>query len=153
MTESKGKRQEEGRERIARLVDALKATDLAAVVCTLPSYVLMISGYWPVIGTAFAVATRDGEVVVLAPEDELEFAEFGWAHRIQTFQPGALDVLTTPSIAASEPLRKLLHEKLDCARLGYEYGAASEPATYAGMNLYGQGVIDVIRVAAPSAPL
>ena len=154
MNETKGTRQEDGRERIARLVDALKATDLAAVVCTLPSFVLMLSGYWPVIGTAFAIATRDGEVAVLAPEDELQFAEFGWAHRIRTFRPGALEVLTTPTIAAGESMRQLLHDmKLDCARLGYEYGQASEPATYAGMNLYGMAVIDVLRVAAPSAPL
>ena len=36
-----------------------------------------------------------------------------------------------PAIVASEPLRSLLHDmNIHCARIGYEYGEASEPATY-----------------------
>lgn len=154
MNEIQGKRQEDGRERVARVVDALKATDLAALIATLPTHVLMLTGYWPVIGTGFALFTRDGEIAVLAPEDEKQFAEQSWANRIRTFSPSKLDTLTTPAIAAGEPLRALLKDmKLDCARLGYEYGAASEPSSYAGMNLYGMSVLDVIRNASPSAPL
>jgi Xaa-Pro dipeptidase len=43
--------------------------------------------------------------------------------------------------------------KLHCARIGYERGVASEPATYAGMHLYSHSVLDMLRAAAPSAPL
>ncbi len=154
MDELSGERQADGHERIARIQDALQEANLDAVLCTLPSYVLMLSGYWPVIGTAIAVATREGEVAVLAPADEKQFAEHGWAQRIRTFSPGALEVITTATIAAGEPLKKLLHDlKIHCARIGYEYGAASEPATYAGMNLYGHNVVDMLRFAAPSAAL
>ena len=154
MTERSGKRQADGRERIARIQEALSSTDLDAVLCTLPSYVLMLTGYWPVIGTAMAVATKEGQVAILAPEDEVEFAEHSWAHHVRAFSPGSLKQITTPAIAATEPLRKLLRDlKVHCARIGYEHGAASEPATYAGMNLYGIAVVDVLRAAAPSAPL
>ena len=154
MTEHAGKRQSEGRERIARIQDALKTDNLDAVLCTLPSNVLMLSGYWPVIGTGMAIATRDGEVAVLAPEDELQFAEHGWAARIDSFSPGSLNEITTPALAASGPLRQLIHDlKIDCARIGYELGEASEPASYAGMHVYNNTVIDMLRFAAPSAPL
>jgi Xaa-Pro aminopeptidase len=114
----------------------------------------MLSGYWPVIGTGMAVATRDGVVTVLAPQDELQFAEHGWTSRIDTFSPGSLTEITTPALAASGPLRKLLHDlKIDCAHIGYEFGEASEPASYAGMHVYNNAVIDMLRFAAPSAPL
>jgi Xaa-Pro aminopeptidase len=154
MSQHSGKRQSEGRERIARIQEALKSANLDAVLCTLPSNVLMLSGYWPVTGAGMAVATRDGVVAVLAPQDELQFAEHGWASRIDTFSPGSLSEITTPSIAASGPLRKLLHDlKIDCAHIGYEFGEASEPASYAGMHVYSSAVIDMLRFAAPSAPL
>lgn len=154
MTEHAGNRRANGRERIARIQDALQSANLDAVLCTLPSNVLMLSGYWPVIGTAIALATRDGIVAVLAPEDEVQFARHGWAERIDAFHTGALDKITTPALAASDPLRKLMHElKLECARVGYEYGEASEPASYAGMHVYGQAVVEMLRYAAPSAAL
>ena len=154
MSEHAGKRQPDGRERIARIQDVLKSANLDAVICTLPSSVLMLSGYWPVIGTGMAVVTADGIVAVLAPQDEMHFAEHGWASRIGTFSPGALDKITTPALAASDPLRKLLHDlKLECTRIGYEYGEASEPASYAGMHVYGQAVVEMLRYAAPSAAL
>lgn len=154
MTGTSGKRQNKGRERIARIQQALKDAQLGALFCTLPSYVLMASGYWPVIGTAMAIATADGEVGILAPEDELCFAEHSWATHIRTFKPATLDEITTAAIASTAPLRELLKDlKVNCARIGYLMGAASEPATYAGMNLYAHTVLDILREAAPSAPL
>jgi Xaa-Pro aminopeptidase len=154
MTEHAGKYQADGRERISRIQDALTSANLDAVFCTLPSNVLMLSGYWPVIGTGMAVATADGTVAVLAPQDEVQFAQRGWANRIDTFSPGSLNEITTPAIAAGEPLRRLMHDlKLECARIGYELGQASEPASYAGMHVYNNTVIDLLRVAAPSAAL
>jgi hypothetical protein len=45
-------------DRTARLRDALAASALAAVLCTLRPNVLLVSGYWPVIGNAIAIATR-----------------------------------------------------------------------------------------------
>jgi Xaa-Pro aminopeptidase len=149
-----GNRQPDGRERIARIQEALKSANLDAVLCTLPSSVLMLTGYWPVIGTGMAIATADGIVAVLAPDDEIQFAEHGWAERIDTFTPGPLDTITTPALAASDPLRKLVHDlKIECSRIGYEYGEASEPASYAGMHVYGQAVVEMLRYAAPSAAL
>ena len=67
-------RRQRDEERVARICDALRAENLDALVCALPSNVLLLSGYWPVIGSAIAIATRDGEIAVAAPEDENELA-------------------------------------------------------------------------------
>ncbi|HVZ17090.1 MAG TPA: M24 family metallopeptidase, partial [Terriglobales bacterium] len=100
------------------------------------------------------IVSKEGEVAVLAPEDELRFAEHSWANRVRTFKPGSLDKITTPNLAVTDSLRQLVHDMgLHCSRIGYEYGAASEPATYAGMFLYSYSLVDALRVAAPSAPL
>src|SRR5579871_4374516 len=57
-------------ERLARIREALVESGCDALLCTLPANVLLLSGYWPVVGSAVAVANRDGRVVVLAPDDE-----------------------------------------------------------------------------------
>ncbi len=49
-------------ERGRRIRDALEGLGLEAVVCSLPENVLLLSGYWPVVGDAIAVATREGQV-------------------------------------------------------------------------------------------
>ncbi|MGZ4813834.1 MAG: M24 family metallopeptidase [Terriglobales bacterium] len=154
MNDKSGNRAADGRERIERVQQALKDASLDGLIATLPSNVLMLSGYWPVIGTAVAVVSKEGDVAILAPEDESRFAEHSWATRIHTFKPHSLDKITTPALSVTGPLRALLHDMgLHCARIGYEFGAASEPATYAGMYLYSYSLIDALRAAAPSAPL
>src|SRR5579883_2615595 len=108
-----------GAERRQRIAEALRAADLDALLCALPTNVLLLSGYWPVVGSALALATRDGRVAVLAPEDERELAERGWAE-VRTFQPGSLQHLTPLVDAVREPLADLAGSLgIDAGRLGY----------------------------------
>ena len=46
-------------ERAGRIRRVLTENKWDAVACTLPSNVLLLSGYWPVIGSAIAIFTRD----------------------------------------------------------------------------------------------
>lgn len=141
-------------ERIRRIQAALRAEQVDTLICALPTYVLLLSGYWPVIGSSFAVVTTDGACAVLAPEDEEELAKSGWADEVATYQPASLQEIRSVADAAGQPLRALI-KKLgaNCARIGYERGAASEPASYAAMHLFGGEIINLLRVAAPSAAL
>ncbi len=140
-------------ERIARIQDALKQAELDAVVCTLPSNVLLVSGYWPVVGTSVAVVTRDGGCLVLAPEDEKELAERSGAE-VRTYKPTTLDKLQTVAQAAAVPLKNILQDfQLTCARLGYEYGPSSEPSSYTAMHLFGGSIVSLLREAAPANSL
>ncbi|MGI8968039.1 MAG: M24 family metallopeptidase [Chloroflexota bacterium] len=144
----------EDRDRMERITAALDAANLDGLICTLPENVLLLSGYWPVVGTSVAVATRSGRHAVLAPEDEEALARHGWAPDVRTYQPGALHALITPPEAVREPLAQLLGN-LDVAtgRLGFEDMSIYEPSTYAAMYLFQANIQDVLKAAAPSATL
>lgn len=125
-------------ERIDRIRSALRENHWDLVVCALPMNVLLLSGYWPVIGTGVAVASADGHISLLVPEDEEDLAKRGWADEVRTFRAGSLDQLTTPAKAIRSPLRKLAKSfSARPVRVGFEAHQTSEPASYAAMHLYG----------------
>jgi len=141
-------------ERRERIKYALREADMAAVVCALPTQVLLLSGYWPVVGTALAVATCEGKIVILAPEDEKELAEEGWADTVDTFRPGSLDVLTGAVQAVCVLLARMARGLgINGGLVGYESGAAFEPASYAALHLYGADMVAILRQAFPSVSL
>jgi Xaa-Pro aminopeptidase len=143
-------------ERVERVVDALREAGCDALACALPANVLLLTGYWSVIGSAIALATRDGRVALLVPADERELAECGWADDLHTFEPGGLEQLRSVASAAAEPLAALARA-LGLADIGgrvaYERGGTSEPASYVALHLYGAGMHPLLRHALPRAKL
>ena len=97
------------RQRLERVVRGLKEHRFDLVVCSLPSHVLLVSGYFPVVGTSIAMATTDGRVLLIVPEDEKELAEHGYADDILVYEPTTLDTLQTVAEAAMPPLRDAWH--------------------------------------------
>jgi Xaa-Pro aminopeptidase len=142
------------KQRMAWIEAALKGESLDAVVCALPDNVLLLSGYWPVTGTSLAIATSDGRSALLVPEDEEELAKHGGADEIRTYHPGSLEKLQSAIEAGAEPLRELLkHLGLTCARVGYEFGPAVEPSSYAALHVFGGSIVNLLRDAAPANAL
>lgn len=139
-------------ERKARIAQALREANLAAVACALPAQVLLLSGYWPVLGTALAIATHEGQVFLLAPEDERELAHRGWADTVETFHPGSLETLSSVPSAISSPLKQLARAiGVTQGCLGFESGSMFEPASYAGMHFYNSDLERLLREAFPTA--
>ncbi len=131
---------------------ALARAHLDVLVCALPMNVLLLSGYWPVVGTGAAVAFADGAVDLLIPADELDLARRSAAREIQTFSPGSLEKIATASEAIREPLGRLIKQRANHpVRIGFEHGAVSEPASYAAMHLYQGAIEDVLKSACPSS--
>jgi Xaa-Pro aminopeptidase len=142
------------RERLERIQGALEAENYDAVVCALPSNVLLLSGYHPVIGTSVGIATSDGTIGLLVPEDELELAQQGWADEVHCFQPSSLEQLTSASAQIVAPLRELLTRlELTGAAIGYESGESVQPASYSALHLYGDTLLIALRGALPLATL
>ncbi len=140
-------------ERVERIRNTLDEAELDALVCTLNSNVLMLSGYWPVIGSAFAVFTRGGAVGVLAPQDEAGFAAESWADIIHIFEPVSLEKVTTVVDAVKIPLSKLGGSVgLRRAKIGYE-GASFDPSSYASNYSYGPAVPSLLASLFPEARL
>jgi len=138
-----------GKERNALLHDAISQMGLDALVCALPKNVLMLSGYWPVVGTSIAIAFSDGTVHLIVPEDERELAQNGWAKHVATFKPGSLESITTAAEAVVAPLRRLEGQFAAGARVGIEHGEESEPSSYAAMHLYGGSLSRALKRALP----
>ena len=141
-------------DRIDRIRRGLQRVQLDAILCTLPDDVLLLSGYWPVIGDSIAIATSEGRICLMVPEDEQELARAGWADEIRTFRPGRLDKLESTGHAAFEALRECAQAVgITHARIGYEHGTATEPACYVAMHLYGASIVQLLVEALPSAAL
>jgi Xaa-Pro aminopeptidase len=140
-----------GSERRNRIQNALRENQLDLLVCALPANVLMMSGYWPVVGTGVALAFRGGPLVLLIPEDEIDLTASAWADAVRSFEPATLRKVGTPAEAIEKPLSELAKGR--GWRIGYEAGASSEPASYAAMHLYGGGMAGLIGACFPQSVL
>jgi Xaa-Pro aminopeptidase len=137
-------------ERIERVAQALDEAGLDAVIVALPTHVLMLSGYWPVVGTSLAIALRDRRLVLVVPKDEVALAATGFADEILSFSPGSLDRLNRASHAIVGPLTTAIPRLgLTNARIGVETGEFHQPASYASMHLYGGSMRLALESAAP----
>jgi len=141
-------------ERIERVRQALRSTGIDALVCALPSNVLLLSGYWPVVGTSVAVATSEGGVGLVVPADEQDLAAVGWADVVERFTPASLESIG-PLTEALAPALTLTLQRLGVAsaRLGFEQGPMLEPSSYAGTNRYGAALRRLLSERAASASL
>lgn len=143
-----------GQDRVAAIRAALADARLEALVCTLPENVLLLSGYWPVVGTSIAIATERGNISLLVPKDEHDLAAHGWATTVREYAPGSMTELLSPAEAARSPLTDVLHQAgVTTARIGYESGGAYEASSYAAMHLFGDAIAGLLQVAAPGATL
>jgi len=141
-------------ERVERIVHALERAGLDGLVCALPSNVLLLSGYWPVVGTSIAVATREGGIGLVVPTDESDLAAGGWADATEQFEAGSLERLA-PLIEVVTPSLRQVAGQLGAThgRLGFEHGPMLEPSSYAGTNRYGAALQDVLAQCCPRAEL
>ena len=135
------------RERIARIQRSLQTRGIDVIVCGLRANVLLLSGYWPVIGSALAVATRDGAVGLIVPQDEAERASTSWADATHTFDVGSLDRLETIVEAVRTPLAALKSGLGigSAATIGFEGGAGFDPSGYASTYTYGGAMEHLLR--------
>jgi Xaa-Pro aminopeptidase len=140
-------------ERKDRIRAALHAFDVSALICSHNINVLMLSGYWPVTGTAVAIATAE-RLVLLVPEEERTLAQAGWADDVHTFAPATLASLQSVPDAASAALKTLLPALgLQAAHLACEAGAGHVPAAYVDQFVYGCALQAIVHGAVPRARL
>jgi Xaa-Pro aminopeptidase len=142
-------------DRVTRIRRALEAHRLDAIVCTLPANVRMATGYWPVIGNTVAVATSEGAVGLLAPEDEAPFASNSWADSVETFEGGSLHTLASTADTLGRALPRLLTSLAirAGAKIGFEGTGSFDPSSYASTFVYGAGLPHLLHSAAEGATL
>src|SRR5436309_2454145 len=108
---------------------ALEDTNWELIACSMPSNVLLLTGYWPAAGYSMAIATRDGGILLIVPEDEEDVAGESWADEIATYSPIALDRLVTTEEPVFEAFSRLKGQLgITADRVGFEQVESFEPA-------------------------
>lgn len=133
---------------------ALKESSFDALVCALPAHVVLLTGYYPVTGKSIAVASRDGRIALLVPEDEEHLAQHSLADEVKTFQPASLknlDPLDVVVLQALSPLLKSLRD--EGAIVGFERGPFSETVPYSAFNAYCESIAFILKAALPQGKL
>ena len=131
--------------------EALRHEGLDAVVCGAPPNVLMLTGYWPVIGASISVQRADGSHCVILPADEAPFAP---ATGVVTYQPSSIDKLTTAQESIREPLlNALLSLRMSQARIGIETSPVLVPAPYGSLYEWGLALSELVQQLLPRAEL
>jgi len=139
-------------ERQDWIADQLRANNLDAFVCATPANVLMLSGYWPVIGKSIAIASRNGDLHLIVPQDEQELAS-GNGAQVTTYS-GSLNKITTVNEDVALPLSSTLSQLgLTNARLGVETGPLLIPAAYVSVHVFGKDLSTIIMHCAGNAAL
>lgn len=139
-------------DRVSWNQQALHDAHFNAVVCALPSNVLLMSGYWSVVGTSIAICACDGPTVLLVPEDEVDLAQDSYADSIETFVPETLENVSRVSQAVKPQLVEILQKlKLNSGRIGVESGPSFEAASYLSLHLYGDELLAMLKECLPNA--
>ena len=142
------------RQRVKKIADLLTVEGIDALLCATPSNVLLVSGYWPVVGTSMAIATRSGAVVVIAPQDEEDLARAGWADHVRLYSPGSINRITGPVETIVEPLSAALQDLgLESGRVAIDDGPLFEESTYSAAFHWRASLLDIAAQAVPQAEL
>lgn len=138
-------------DRQQALIHALGESALDGLLVALPTHVLLLSGYFPVVGVSLAVFCRDGQLALVVPADEQALASESGAPMVHAFSPGSLDELSSLVESVQPVLRQVLDALgLNRGTIGLELGAWHQPASYVSMNLYGVSLARLVKSIRPN---
>jgi Xaa-Pro aminopeptidase len=133
-------------ERHARTIAALRDSRLDAVIAGSQTQVLLLTGYWPVMGASIALFTADGDVRLIVPEDEVELVAKTSSVHSTPYKPASLHCLASSTQALKDQLRSVLAKlRISGARIGIELTRAVQPASYAVSTEYRSSLIELLQ--------
>ena len=136
--------------RRSRVAAALREAQLDAIVCALPMNVLMLSGYWPVLGTAVAMFTAHARLGLLVPDGEEQLARAALPAEIELFETGSLESVHGRTAALQRALPKLLTRLGGLGeKIGIENGATEVPVGYSAVHIYSTELENALRDVYP----
>jgi Xaa-Pro aminopeptidase len=139
-------------ERHKSILNVIQSNDFAALASFSPTEVLLLTGYWPVMGSSVAMFTRAGKVCVLVPEDELELAQATSAAEIISYKPSTLHQMSEPAEALLQPLMELAACcPLNNGPIAVHLSDASQPASYQSVHHYRYSIVPLLHRAYPDA--
>ncbi len=115
-----------------RVRAALAKSNVAALVCRLTENVVLLSGYWPILGRSVVVFPAEGQPVLIAPVSETEAAGKGWISDVRTFRAWRLGD-ADPEASIAKLLGQVFAERgLLGKQVGYEgsFGPIAAPQCF-----------------------
>src|SRR5688572_22073437 len=138
-----------GSERLESLRRMMHMHGLDGLVCRLPHNVLMATGYWPMNGLSLAIVPRDGEPVVVMPEQDSRWTTECFVSDRRTFAWGR--TRTMDAVAQLAPvLREVCRDlRLGGQKLGIEqdYPIGALPAWSPEIRQFTQAALKAIEGA------
>jgi Xaa-Pro aminopeptidase len=122
------------------------------IVASSPTEVLLLTGYWPVMGNSIAFFTSDGEVKVVLPEDEVELAKATSSAKLIPYKPAGLQTLADPLQLMKGPLQCVIDSlALPHTRIGLQLGQGVQPSSYAVCTQFRSRLVELLRELAPAS--
>ena len=136
-------------QRSERNIAAIRRMGWDAIICAHPKNVLLLAGYYPIIGNSLAITERNGRTTLIIPKDEEEYAHHTNADEIVIFS-----TKHSPIENVREPLTHSLRSfSRPGARIALERSPISQEASYIGMTNYGFGLSQLVRELLPQCAL
>ncbi|MBO8141949.1 MAG: aminopeptidase P family protein [Firmicutes bacterium] len=95
-------------------------TRLDGLICLLPENLVLLAGYWPVIGHAAVIYPREGDPVIVAPVLDERALERATVRDVRTFPVFKLDAPPPPESLARMVADVLQEKGLAGRRLGFD---------------------------------
>ena len=122
------------------------------LICSSPTEVLLLTGYWPVMGSSLAIFTSSGDARVIVPEDEVELAEKTSSAEIVPYKPAGLHTLESPLQLLKEPLCSVVTGlSLLKARIGIQLTQGVQPSSYAVCTEFRASLLELLLEIQPRA--
>ncbi len=122
------------------------------MICHSASAVLLLTGYWPVMGASVVVFTKEGGVHVVLPEDEVELAQRTSDASLIPYQPGSSAALTATIDAIADPLGRVTRQLgLRNATISLQFGEGMQAASYASSYHFGSSLLGLLQRLLPKA--
>jgi len=143
--------------RAERLADLMQRNGLQGLVCRIPEYVLMLTGYAPILGNTFCIVSLNSakrpEIRLALPEQEAELIPQGTAVEVKTFTEETMDYIGNTIQAARKPAGELLSAAgLGFgATVGYEGGYSPIASNYTQVGVPSPATLDMLGIALPGA--
>jgi Xaa-Pro dipeptidase len=132
----------------------MNSARIEALACFSPPDVLLVSGYWPVMGKSVALLTRENALAVVLPEDEVELAEATSAAHLIPYKGGTLTELRPLSRALAGPARSLAScLQINSGEIGVRVGDSEQATSYQSANHFRSSATSFLQRTYPHATL
>ena len=132
------------------ILHALQESRLEALVSFSPTEVLLLTGYWPVMGASLAICTRDGGHYAVVPEDELDLAISTSDAEFFPYTPASLDHLEALTEVLVDPVKKLVSRlSIKSGDIGVDLSSAVHGSSYPSVNHFRLSILPFLDRSAP----